>query len=73
MHAARNLGPATVRPGGGHYIDGVWHGGQGDLQVRRHSDNRRCQPILDAGAEGIDQAVRTAQNALKADRSECAS
>jgi hypothetical protein len=64
MHAARNLGPATVRPGGGHYIDVVWHGGQGDLQVRRHSGNRRCCQIPDAGAEGVDQAVRTAQNAL---------
>ena len=64
MHAALDLDPATVCAGGGHYIDVVWHGGQGDLQVRRHSGNRRCWESPDAGAEGVDQAVRTAQNAL---------
>lgn len=70
MHAARDFDPATVRPRGGHYINGrfVDHlgaAGQGDIEVRRPSDNQPYGQIPDAGAEGVDQAVRAAQNALK--------
>jgi aldehyde dehydrogenase (NAD+) len=65
MHAARDFDPATVRPRGGHYINGVWYEGQGDIEVRRPSDNQPYGQIPDAGPEGVDQAVRTAQAALK--------
>jgi aldehyde dehydrogenase (NAD+) len=70
MHAARDFDPATVRPRGGHYINGqfitdVGHGTRGDIEVRRPSDNQPYGQIPDAGPEGVDQTVRTAQNALK--------
>lgn len=67
---ARDFDPATVRPRGGHYINGhfihgVGHEGHGDIEVRRPSDNQPYGEIPDAGAEGVDQAVRAAQVALK--------
>jgi acyl-CoA reductase-like NAD-dependent aldehyde dehydrogenase len=72
MRAARDRTPATVRPRGGHDINFIWHDGDGNIEVRRPSDNQPDGQIPDAGAEGCDQAVRTAQDALNADRGEFA-
>ena len=70
MYAARDFDPAAVRPRGGHYIIGrfvtdVGYEGRGDIEVRRPSDNQPYGQIPDAGPEGVDQAVRFAQDALK--------
>jgi aldehyde dehydrogenase (NAD+) len=61
----RDFDPATLRPRGGHYIDGAWLDGRGEIAVRRPSDNQAYAEIPDAGEEGVDRAVRAAQNALK--------
>ena len=57
MHAARDFDPATVRPRGGHFINGqfvdrVGYEGPGAIEVRRPSDNQPYGEIPDAGAEG---------------------
>jgi aldehyde dehydrogenase (NAD+) len=62
--AVSSFDPAALRPRGGHYIGGTWHSGRGAITVRRPSDNQAYGEIPDAGAEGVDQAVRSAQTAL---------
>lgn len=68
MQAARDFDPAAVRPRGGHYINGVLESGRAAIELRRPSDNQAHGEIPDAGAEGVDQAVRIAQAALTAPR-----
>jgi aldehyde dehydrogenase (NAD+) len=68
MQAARDFDPASVRPRGGHYINGAWQAGRSDIEVRRPSDDQPYGEIPDAGPEGVDQAVRIAQAALKSSR-----
>jgi len=70
MHAARDFDPAAVRSCGGPYINGqfvdhVGYEGRNDIDVRRPSRNQPYRQVADAGAQGVDQALRTAQNALK--------
>lgn len=62
--AVPGFDPATLRPRGGHFIDGTWHDGRAAITVHRPSDNQAYAEIPDAGAEGVDQAVRSAQAAL---------
>ena len=57
--------PTTLRPRGGHYINGAWHDGAAAITVRRPSDNQPYGEIPDAGAEGVDFAVQGAQAALQ--------
>src|SRR5260370_16043907 len=62
--AMPSFDPDALRPRGGHYIDGTWHGGRGAIKVRRPSDNRAYGEIPDAGADVVDQAVQSSQTAL---------
>lgn len=63
--AVTDFDPATVRPRAGHYIDGNWIAGRDEIEVRRPSDAHVYGAIPDAGADGVDRAVRAAQTALK--------
>src|ERR1700733_11084675 len=62
--AVSSFDPAALRPRGGHYIGGTWHRGRAAITVSRPSDNQAYGEIPDAGAEGVDQAVRDGQRAL---------
>lgn len=60
----KDFDPNSVKPRGGHYINGVWLDAPGAVAVRRPSDNQTYGEIPDAGADVVDQAVQSAQTAL---------
>ena len=62
---ALDFDPNSVTPRGGHYINGAWHSGRSVITVHRPSDNQAYGEIPDAGGEIVDQAVQSAQVALK--------
>lgn len=57
--------PVTLKPRGGHFIQGTWQNGPGAMAVRRPSDNQVYGELPDAGAELVDVAVRASVAALK--------
>ena len=63
--AVPGFDPATLRPRGGHFIDGAWQESRAAITVHRPSDHHAYGEIPDAGAEGVDQAVSSAQEALR--------
>lgn len=64
--SVKDFDPASVKPRGGHYINGEWLAGPGAIAVRRPSDNQVYGEIPDAGPEVVDRAVTSAQKALDA-------
>ncbi len=57
--------PTTIRPKGYHFIHGVAVTGGESITVYRPSDNVAYSEIPDAGADIVDQAVQSAQRAIK--------